>query len=86
MGALRLAGTIGGNVIATTIYTGDEDLAANGIEAIRLDELPLPEKDRQLDIAWPERDELDEPKSQTHQPHSDSAAPFIEGAQAADFR
>lgn len=49
---------------ATTIYTGDEGLAtfakANGIEAIKLDELPLPEKDRQLDIAWPERDELDE--------------------------
>lgn len=50
---------------ATTIYTGDGDLATfakeNGIEAVKLEELPLPEGARQMDfLAWPEKDDPDE--------------------------
>lgn len=51
---------------ATTIYAGDHALAtfakANGINAIKLEELPLPEGARQMDLlkAWPETHEPDE--------------------------
>ena len=50
---------------ATTIYASDSDLATfatnNGLEAIKLEELELPEKDRQMDfLAWPDKDESDE--------------------------
>ena len=49
---------------ATTIYTSDDDLAAfaksNGIEAVDLKDLELPETDRQTTFVWPTDDEADE--------------------------
>lgn len=56
---------------AKTIYAGDGDLATfakdNGIEAIKLEELVLPESDRQMDIIWPISDETDEAQEASSQ-------------------